>query len=890
MIAAFCWLRRAAAHCGHWARTGILVGLPLLHPLPAAAAGDPFETKAKCELWTAKWVGLAAPEGVPIAYFRRELDLEGIPHSVVVHASANRFFKLYLNERFVGEGPPRNVAPYVTYSSFEVQSVFRMGRNAIAMEVFGSNNAQSAPAAILQVELRDASGRVLRRVGTDDSWRVAAAPWQRVHTMSAGYSQPEVFDARREPVGWRAPGFQDSGWALASVLAEATGRLPGRGAPTVMEPSQLPHYQRTPVFPARVVFAGEVLEVLGDTSLSPAIQMATEIPRPLRHCSVTGENHLLGAGQQPAVIRNQFAANDMKSYYTYWDSHEGIPAVRDATIIVDFGDLMNAYVSIDVEGNAGAIVDIAWGQTLIEDRVLPVLYARGPAEPEGKPNSLHATRYYLRDGRQQWETFHWQNFRYLQLTFRRLNSPLKLHRLAAVRSEVPMVQRGVFRSSDDLLGRLFASTGKTLRLASYDTFMDNTIREKTIWGGDISDGSVGSCIPVFGDAPMLKLYMDLFSRSQFENGLLASTAGGGRNSPWFSHPIKTAIWMSEYGYWAEDTENYKSRILPVVFRYLDYLNARAGSDGLLSLRNRENDWVDWVSGRMPSDTPVPVNLLYAILLEKAARAGEDFGEPSLAAQYRERRKRVLDSIHRGFWDAERGLYIDGTLQGKPCGSFSEHANYLALKCGLGRDGRQERILQALRDPALVGDIVQANAPFMIWPLEALFAIGDDRAALDMIRSRYSRFLRNGGDTFWEEFSWLIGAGGWGSRYRSLAQNGAGSPAWFLATQVLGVKPLKPRFREFEVRPQWGDLSWAEGVVPSPAGDIPVRWDRKGERYSLAVSVPSGTVARVHLPKSTRCRLDGMELKGDGPHEGVPGQHAFECSGVKTGPPPAKEAP
>jgi hypothetical protein len=107
------------------------------------------------------------------------------------------------------------------------------------------------------------------------------------------------------------------------------------------------------------------------------------------------------------------------------------------------------------------------------------------------------------------------------------------------------------------------------------------------------------------------------------------------------------------------------------------------------------------------------------------------------------------------------------------------------------------------------------------------------------------------ETFCETWSWSSAHGDWNTRYRSLAQNGAGSPAWYLATEVLGVKPTGPGFAEFEIRPQPGGLEWAEGVVPSPKGDIPVRWEKRGEKYTLEVTVPKGTKATAFLPGSKK---------------------------------------
>lgn len=828
----------------------------MLAPLAASCAADAskpvnqhdsYAVEARCESWQAKWIGSAKgrEEGWPVIYARTSFDLERIPRSAVIHISAHLLFKLYVNGQFLGEGPPRSKPPRISYCSFQARSALHSGVNVIVIETFSAPPRKPA-ALIAQLECRDERGEIMTRVATEESWKVIPAPWERIAAHSAGFdAQPEIFNAGREPVARHKPEFDDRKWEPALVLQEK--ELPFK----TIEPSILPHYRRTMVPPLGINLEGEVLQIMGDTQRSAGLAMAVEIPRPLDRCRIANAGGLLAGGKGAATIEPEFPVNDQKSYYTYWANHDDMPAVRCPTLILDFGELMNAYVTLDLEGRGGEVVDMAWGQTLIEGRVLPVLYSRGEPDAEGKPNNLLANRYVLRQGRQQWETWHWQSFRYLQLTFRRLDGPLKLHRVVAVKSEQPLTERGRFRCSDPFLDKLFAATGKTLRLASYDTFMDNTIREKSIWGGDISDGSVSSCLAVFGDVPMLRHYMDLFCKTQDDTGMISNNGVGGTKSPWFSHPLRTGIWMAEYGLWCAETHHYRATVLPVLERYLDCLHARSHERGLLKLEGLENDWVDHVTGRAPSDIPVPVNLFHAILLGRAARTFAAYGREDLANDCRDRARRIGESVRRDFWSAEQGLYVDGTLKGRPCGSFSEHANYLALLCGLGLDGRQPRILQHLRDPQHVGEIVQANAPFMFWPPAALFFIGEDLAALDMLRTRYARFFVHGDETFWGEWSWLIGGNGWNSRYRSLAQNGAGSPAWFLLTEVLGVKPTAAGFVTFEIVPHPGDLVWAEGVVPSPKGDIPVKWRRDGDQFTIEVTVPKGTSATVRLPGSEK---------------------------------------
>jgi hypothetical protein len=395
--------------------------------------------------------------------------------------------------------------------------------------------------------------------------------------------------------------------------------------------------------------------------------------------------------------------------------------------------------------------------------------------------------------------------------------------------------------------------------------MDNTIREKLPYGGDVADGSIPGAMALYGDAPILRNHMTVFARAQDEEGRLPHEALGAIPPAFSGHSFRTGFWLTEYAYWCEDQTFYRETIWPTIPRLLGEMARRHHENGMVVQPNHFTHlWVDWC-GRMlvPGRTvpypvkdgalSVPINLIYCSLLERAAEVAASFGETDDAAQWREQAGRIKEVIYNDFWDEERGLYMDGAVKGYLSSSYSEHANYVALLHGLGRDGRGERILTALNDPEQVGTITQFNAPFAFWPPKALFAIGEDKAALDTIRSRYSRFLRMGLDTFAEEWTWCSGQNSWATRYRSSAQNGAGAPAYHLLESVLGVKPLKPGFTEFEVAPQPGDLEWAEGIVPSPKGDIPVSWKIEDGTFTLELTVPEGSRAQVRLPGETETR-------------------------------------
>jgi hypothetical protein len=61
--------------------------------------------------------------------------------------------------------------------------------------------------------------------------------------------------------------------------------------------------------------------------------------------------------------------------------------------------------------------------------------------------------------------------------------------------------------------------------------------------------------------------------------------------------------------------------------------------------------------------------------------------------------------------------------------------------------------------------------------------------------------------------------------RSVAHAWSASPALYMISDVLGVKPVKPGFEEFTVSPCESKLSYAKGSVPTPYGEIHVEWHK-----------------------------------------------------------------
>ena len=162
------------------------------------------------------------------------------------------------------------------------------------------------------------------------------------------------------------------------------------------------------------------------------------------------------------------------------------------------------------------------------------------------------------------------------------------------------------------------------------------------------------------------------------------------------------------------------------------------------------------------------------------------------------------------------------------------------------------------------DPSQSVYPFISYfDVAARFAAGADGSALDELRRTWGWMLRPRparSGTTWE----AMGAGGSIDGYQraasSLASGWSSGALPALTNEVLGVRPTGPGFSTFDALPHPGDLAWAQGRVPTPAGAITFGFKRVAGGYVLRLDAPAALVARVGAPvPSPRVFVDGKPV-------------------------------
>ena len=323
-------------------------------------------------------------------------------------------------------------------------------------------------------------------------------------------------------------------------------------------------------------------------------------------------------------------------------------------------------------------------------------------------------------------------------------------------------------------------------------------------------------------------------------------------SEWAPHMVSMAYadWMEtgDKAWLAAHYEGLKTKLL----------DERAGADGLVtSTPNliKQGDIVDWPEHERDSYVFTSVNTVVNAFrlraLEEMSQLAEALGKTKEAARFSQQKRMAQSAFQEKLFDPVRGLYRDGV----GTDHASLHANLFPLAFGLVPAGKRPKMAQWLAGRGMAGSVYAAQ-----YLLEALFENGEDADALALITAPGDRSWRHmvesGATITWEA---------WDQKYKPNQDwNHAwgAAPANLLPRFVLGAQPLTPGWGRALIQPHPGTLTEVEGRMPTPRGELSVRWTR-GKTFILTLTIPAGMIAKVELPAlkgSNEVWADGAPVK------------------------------
>ena len=126
--------------------------------------------------------------------------------------------------------------------------------------------------------------------------------------------------------------------------------------------------------------------------------------------------------------------------------------------------------------------------------------------------------------------------------------------------------------------------------------------------------------------------------------------------------------------------------------------------------------------------------------------------------------------------------------------------------------------------------------------------------LEIIRDRWGQMLDMGATTTWETFRGFTEDQMYGMWTRSWCHAWSASPAYFLSSHILGIHPGKPGFKHALIEPQLCDLTWVEGKMPTPHGNIEMRCEHQDGKITLQVILPASVSASIRLPAGPEAKI------------------------------------
>ena len=385
---------------------------------------------------------------------------------------------------------------------------------------------------------------------------------------------------------------------------------------------------------------------------------------------------------------------------------------------------------------------------------------------------------------------------------------------------------GSFHCSDDEINRIWDVAAYTMDLTTREFFMDGIKRDRWTWSGDAIQSY------------LMNYYL------RFDAECVKRTIRQLRGKDPVTAHVNTI--MDYTFYWFKSIHDYYEytgdvafvrEMWPRMVTLMGYVESRLNGQGMAE--GQPDDWifVDWVDFPMHKRGTLcfeQILLMKAmetmvICAELVAAADPAATTPDASASgYRVKGEALRNKIKQTFWSDELKAYYHAIEDGMLNRQITKFPNMFAILYGLADEEERRDIMQGVM---LNPDVPAITTPYMrFYELETLLVDGHHEQVLKEIRDYWGGMLREGATSFWEKYvpseSGAEHLAMYGRPYgKSLCHAWGASPVYLLGKYYLGVRPMKPGYEEFEVRPNLGDLEWIAGDVPTPNGMIHVEMNR-----------------------------------------------------------------
>ena len=782
-------------------------------------------TQHTSDLTQASWIWLAQEERIPHQYvcFRRTIDLNENIDNAVAEISVDSDFILWINGTEIGRGQFSDYPQSKTYTRYEVADSLKQGANTICIFAYYRGEDFS--------EHRAGEPGLIFSLRAGDTLLVSDGTWKAVqHPAFTSGSMPRVtgqmgftacFDARKD-IDWTNPAFDDSSWSEAEVIATATS-----GFWQELTPRPVPPLKTGENTTVSVVVTGDVIRTGEGESIAETVSSDFLLAR---------SSEAVLDGSEPVELPAPA---------------EG---VSGAFLITDVGCEEVGLLTFTVEAPEGTVLDIAHGEHLTDGRVRARLGGRNFAD-----------RYICREGMNTFTLpFRRLGARYIEMHITSASDIVKVHYLGMKPVWLDAPRIGSFASDDPMAAGMYEVGVRTLELCMHEHYEDCPWREQSLYAYDSRNQALYGYY-AFGNYDFAHASFDLLGCGLREDGLLelCAPARVRVTIPTFTHVWITCV-AEQWLYSGDDSlfRKHEGTIRTVLETSLGRLDSQTGLYRMPSGQGIWHfyEWTENLGGELGADSENEIhhalyNLYLHESLESYAWMLRQTGNDEDAAEMEKAKKALGKAIHGAFWNDGKGRYATWN-KGGSLEKCHDAVQVLALERGVVPTGRTESVMDAL--------YAEDMPPMTLSSIFYLFK------ALMRVDATSRKFVAHNLAKFWEPMMRVGATSFWEARYGDVEFGYAGSlchgwsavPVYFYQAEVLGIKPLTPGFRDFQICVYPDRLSNVSGDVVTPAGPVSVEWWKRDDGLHIDVNGPetlSPVVRQYPEAPVAEVRYNGVEL-------------------------------
>jgi hypothetical protein len=742
--------------------------------------------------WQASWIShpTASLKDYGVFHFRRTFDLNSTPEKFIVHVSADNRYRLFVNGQGVCRGPARGDLMHWRFETIDIAPYLVKGKNTIAAVVW--NFGEFIPGAQMTLNtafVLQADEQKYNFVNTgstsspqtDQKWKViqdtAYSPVPSTLNTFNVVGPGEKIIADKYPWGWQQTDFNDSDWPKVRLLDKAVPPGVATNNTWMLVPRTIP-------------------------LMEDKLQRISKVRR------ATG-----------VEINDNFFDGQRKLT---------IPANTKATILFDQTFLTTAYPELLVSAGKDSQIVLTYSEALFDSKM-----------QKGNRDEIEGRKIYgfsdtfLPDGgdNRTFSTLWFRTWRYLQMDIQTADVPLIINDFYGIFTAYPFKENASFSSSDPSIKNIWDVGWRTARLCAGETYYDCPYYEQLQYVGDTRIQALIS-LYVSGDDRLMRNTITAFDDSRVAEGLTQS------RYPCSSMqiiPPYSLFWVAMvHDYWIHrDDPQFVKSFLPGIDSVLNWHEKYIGANGMLGATPWWN-FVDWawpwdknkgIGGVPAGDEQGQSSILtlqYVYALNYAAQLNDNLGRKYFADHYRRLADSLKKSTYKLCWDDKRGLLAD-TPDKK---IFSQHANILAVLVDLIPDKEQKKVMEKVVSEK---GLTQCTFYYRFYLVRAMEKVGFGDGYIEMLQP-WRNMLKIGLTTFAEN----------PEPTRSDCHAWSASPNYDLLATVCGIEPAEPGFKSVKIEPHPGPLTWVEGKMPHPLGEIKVRLERIGKNgVKGSITLPDG---------------------------------------------------